>query len=77
MEKEWEDAWRNWQDRIFIHSFQEDTNGQVSRIYDSVFECIKQVNDELFNAKEVVEVSENISINELESCIARRKDEYR
>ena len=77
MEKEWEEAWRNWQDRIFIHSFQEDTNGQVSRIYDSVFECIKQVNDELFNAKEVVEVSENISINELESCIARRKDEYR
>ena len=77
MEKEWEEAWSNWQDRIFIHSFQEDINGQVSRIYDSVFECIKQVNDELFNAKEVVEVSENVSINELESCIARRKDEYR
>ena len=77
MEKVWEEAWSNWIDSIFIHSFQEDVNGQVSRIYDSVFECIKQVNDELFNAKEVVEVSESTSINDLEACIARRKEEYR
>lgn len=77
MEKAWEDAWINWQESIFIHSFQEDINGQVSRIYDSVFECVKQVNDGLFNAKEVVEVSESTSINDLESIIERRKQEYR
>lgn len=76
-EKAWNEAWQNWQNSIFLHSFQEDINGQLSRIFDSVFECIKQVSSEEFVATKVVEQEESSNINELEQLIARRKDEYR
>ena len=76
-EKAWRDAWSRWQNSIFLHSFQENTNGQISRIYDSVFECIKQLNEELFSEKASTEQQESKSLNELEQMIARRKDEYR
>lgn len=76
MEKAWTDAWVNWENTIFLHSFQEDINGQLSRIYDSVFGCIKQICSEEFdNCAREQEDSSNM--NELEQLIARRKDDYR
>lgn len=76
-EAEWEKAWTNWQDSIFLHSFQEDTNGHLSRIFDSVFECIKQVSDEEFRETKSAEQEDSINMNELEQMIARRKADYR
>ena len=70
-------AWKKWEDSIFIHSFQEDVNGQLSRINDAVFECIKQICGELFDEKPSVDKEENLNMNELEAQIARRKEEYR
>lgn len=77
MEREWAAAWQNWQNSIFLYAFQEDVNGQLSRVFDAVFECIKQVNGEMFAATKVIEEEESSNINELEQLIARRKDEYR
>lgn len=76
-EKAWATAWDNWENSIFLHSFQENINGQISRIYDAVFECIKQLNEEMFAQKEPIEQQESQSMNELEQLIARRKDDYR
>ena len=76
-ERAWNAAWENWKNSIFLHSFQEDINGQLSRIFDSVFETIKQVNAELFSTAKSVEQEESSKMNELEQLIARRKDEYR
>lgn len=73
----WSDAWNNWENSIFLHSFQESVNGQISRIYDAAFECVKQINDELFSQQKSVEESESRSMNELEQLISRRKDNYR
>ena len=72
----WNRAWDNWESSIFLHSFQEHVNGQISRIYDAAFECIKQLNGELFSQK-VDEDEESSSLNELEQLIKRRKDSYR
>lgn len=76
-EKAWATAWDNWEDSIFLHSFQENINGQISRIYDAVFECIKQLNEEMFAQKAPAEQQESRSMNEMEQQIARRKDDYR
>ena len=76
-EAAWNAAWGNWEDSIFLHSFQENVNGQISRIYDSVFECIKQLNSELFSQEGTGEDEASQSMNELEQLIARRKDNYR
>ena len=76
-ERAWNAAWENWKNSIFLHSFQEDINGQLSRIFDAVFETIKQVNAELFSDAKSVEQEESSKMNELEQLIARRKDEYR
>ena len=73
----WNAAWNNWENSIFLHSFQESVNGQISRIYDAVFECIKQLNEEMFSQKASEEQQESQSMNELEQLIARRKDDYR
>lgn len=73
----WNKAWAEWKDSIFVHSFQEDTNGQLSRIFDSVYECIKQVSNEEFASVKSVEQEDTSNINDLEQLIARRKDEYR
>ena len=60
-----------------IHSFQENVNGQISRIYDAVFECIKQLNGELFTQQESAVDEESQTMNELEELINRRKATYR
>lgn len=73
----WEKAWSDWQNNIFLHSFQEDTNGQVSRIFEAAFECIEMVcNDEFKNAPASAE-KESVDLNNLEEMIARRKKDYR
>ena len=72
----WNAAWDNWENSIFLHSFQENVNGQISRIYDASFECIKQLNGELFS-QQVDEDEQSSSLNELEQLIERRKDSYR
>ena len=63
--------------KFSIPFFQEEINGQVSRIYDSVFASIKQVSDELFNTDKKTEETEVMKMNELEQMINRRKDEYK
>ena len=73
----WNKAWQNWETSIFQHSFQEDINGKLSRIYDAVFECVKEVNKELFSEQEPVQQQEISRMNDLEEAIARRKEEYR
>ena len=73
----WNQAWVKWKKNRFLHSFQEDTNGHLSRIFDAVFACIKQVNSELFEEKAVAEEDERADMNELEQLIARRQEEYR
>ncbi|MGN1277566.1 MAG: zinc-ribbon domain-containing protein [Floccifex sp.] len=75
--KKWNKAWEDWENSVFLHSFQEEVNGQVSRIYDSVFASIKQVSDELFNTNKTNEETEVMKMNELEQMINRRKDEYK
>ena len=77
IESQWNFAWKKWQESIFLHSFQEDMNGQLSRIYDAVFECIKQVSIEVFKNTATEEVSDRNNLNELEQLIERRKDDYR
>ena len=77
MQKAWNDAWDTWENNIFLHSFQEDINGQVSRVYDAAFECIKQVNEELFNVTDYDELTDSTKLSELEEMIARRRQEYR
>ena len=62
---------------VFIHSFQESTHGQVTRIYQAVFESIKQVNTELFSNAIPVDEREETKMGELEQQIARRKKSYR
>lgn len=75
--KLWNEAWDNWRTSIFLHSFQENVNGQLSRIFDSVFSCINQINDEKFKEKKTLETQESSDMNELEQMISRKQTEYR
>ena len=76
-EKAWNDAWRNWQNSIFLHSFQEDINGQLSRVFDAVFECIKQVSAAEFPQVKAIMQEEKANMNDIEQSINFRKNEYR
>lgn len=77
-ETAWNAAWVNWQNTIFLHAFQEDINGHLSRIFDSVSACIKQISQEEFkDAVASVEEDTSANMNELEQLINRRKAEYR
>ena len=76
-EKLYNAAWEDWETSVFIHSFQEATNGQVSRIYQAVSECIRQVNEEQFKDVASTAVQDDSSMAELEQQIARRKESYR
>lgn len=72
----WEAAWENWSNSIFVHSFQEDINGHLSRIFEAVYECIKQVSNETLKVQPVDVQEDNHNMNELEQLIARRKADY-
>ena len=74
--KKWEEAWENWSNSIFVHSFQEDINGHLSRIFEAVYECIKQVSNETLKVQPVDVQEDNHNMNELEQLIARRKADY-
>lgn len=76
-EKVWNLAWSNWRNSIFVYSFQEDINGQLSRIFDAVFGCIKQVSDDIFKEQAAVEDDSSQRMSELEEMIERHKEEYR
>lgn len=75
--KKWNEAWDNWKKSIFLHSFQEDINGQLSRIFDSVYSSINQLNDEKFGDKKVLDVQDASGMNEMEELISRKREEYR
>lgn len=74
--EKWEKAWENWSNSIFVHSFQEDINGHLSRIFEAVYECIKQVSNETLKVQPVDVQEDNHNMNELEQLIARRKADY-
>lgn len=76
-EKAWNLAWSNWRNSIFLYSFQEDINGQLSRIFDAVFGCIKQVSDDIFKEQAAMEDDSSQRMSELEEMIERHKEEYR
>lgn len=78
-EKAWNDAWNNWHETIFIYAFQEDINGRLSRIFDAVSACVKQVSEEEFKdaLASSVKEEESTNMNELEEMIKRRQEEYR
>ncbi|MBR3314083.1 MAG: zinc ribbon domain-containing protein [Atopobiaceae bacterium] len=70
-------AWKDWEDTVFIHSFQESTNGKISRIYQAVFESIKQVNAEQFKDIESTVEQTDTSMAELRQQISSLKESYR
>ena len=74
---EWNGAWNKWQNSIFIHSFQEDANGQLSRIYDSVHTTINQLNELKYKDRKTMEDRDKNEMAELESMIKIKQQEYR
>lgn len=58
-------------------SFQEDSNGQLSRIFDAVYDTVKQVSAELIKGKVVSSEVEKNDLNDLEQLVSRRRNEYR
>jgi len=74
--KAWNRAWTKWEENNFQYSFQECINGELSRICDAVFDCIKQVSAEVFAVTAETE-DDKCNMNELEQLIARRKEEYK
>lgn len=70
-------AWTRWQNSIFIHSFQEDVNGQLSRIYDSVHTTINQLNDVKYKGRKTMEDRDKNEMAELENMIKIKQQEYR
>jgi len=75
--EDWIAEWKRWEETIYLHSFQEGTNGRTSRIYDAVYASIRQVCAEVFPGKQVQEYDESFSMSELALLIANRKEEYK
>ena len=73
----WNNAWDTWERNIFNHGFQENVNGELSRAYDAIFDCVNTLNKEMFPNSEMTEDKEVNNRNQLEAAIARRKAEYR
>ena len=73
----WNRAWNKWQTSIFIHSFQEDANGQLSRIFDSVYTTINQLNDVKYKDRKTLEDRDINEMAELENMIKIKQQEYR
>ena len=63
----WNKAWQDWRNTNFIHAFQEITNGNLSRIYDAVFETVKQVSNEIFKDTQQEIQTEVTNMNTLEA----------
>ncbi len=70
-------AWDRWRNSIFIYSFQEDVNGQLSRIYDSVHTTINQLNDVKYKDRKTMEDRDKNEMAELENMIRIKQQEYR
>lgn len=74
---EWNRIWKEWENESLLCSFQEDTNGQLSRVFDAVYDSVKQVSAELIKGKVINAEVEKNDLNDLEQLVARRRDEYR
>lgn len=72
----WNKAWDEWKKLSFVGAFEEDSNGEIGRIYEAVFETMNQVNKEVFHAEPASVENDTANLNELEDLIARRKKEY-
>lgn len=75
--KEWNRIWDEWERKSLMCSFQEDSNGQLSRIFDAVYDTVKQVSAELIKGKVVSAEVEKNDLNDLEQLVSRRRNEYR
>lgn len=75
--KEWNRIWDEWERKSLMCSFQEDSNGQLSRIFDAVYDTVKQVSAELIKGKVVSSEVEKNDLNDLEQLVSRRRNEYR
>mgnify|MGYP004462875475 FL=1 len=75
--KEWNRIWDEWERKSLMCSFQEDSNGQLSRIFDAVYDTVKQVSAELIKGKVVSSEVEKSDLNDLEQLVSRRRNEYR
>ena len=77
MEAAWEAAWDNWKSTIFTYAFQEDINGEINRIYESISATVEQICSELFKENQFREQDETANMNDLEQMVQRRQEEYR
>ena len=75
--REWNRIWDEWEGKSLMCSFQEDSNGQLSRIFDAVYDTVKQVSAELIKGKVVSSEVEKNDLNDLEQLVSRRRNEYR
>ena len=75
-EQLWFDAWSNWEKLVFFRAFQDPSDGQVSRVYQTVFDCIRQLNDELFRGVQMHEERDDASSHELMQSIEAHKENY-
>lgn len=75
--REWNRIWDEWERKSLMCSFQEDSNGQLSRIFDAVYDTVKQVSAELIKGKVVSSEVEKNDLNDLEQLVSRRRNEYR
>lgn len=73
----WDKAWQNWEDTVLNHAFLENVDGQASRIFESVYTCIKMVSGEMLGAKKVSEQIETVKPNEIEAMVAMKKQRTR
>lgn len=74
---EWNRIWTEWENKSLLCSFQEDTSGRLSRVFDAVYDSVKQVSAELIKGKVVNAEVEKNDLNDLEQLVSRRREEYR
>ena len=75
--REWNRIWDEWERKSLMCSFQEDSNGQLTRIFDAVYDTVRQVSAELIKGKIVNSEVEKSDLNDLEQLVSRRRNEYR
>lgn len=76
MEVAWNSAWANWERSVLNHSFQEDINGELSRLYDSCYETVKQVSKIELGDQSTDTAEENTQAD-ITAQVARQKKAYR
>lgn len=69
----WDHAWTRWQDDQVEYAFQQRANGKLDCIMNAVEAVMKEVCDDIFNNKPVIEEKKEIEQKELEEAIALRR----